>query len=213
MWQMLHALKYLHALNVWHRDIKSSNVMLGRKEGRKMVKARSLLQYQLPMEASILLAWHTYLATRSPSQPRSLTTLSWAICVLTERQVSCAKQDLALLNAVADRTQSATTLHPKRYMPVHLFSLAACGLWLLQICYPGGVPVCRARRSRTKVRRPAFASQQTSHTGKPHNCHAERVLQPLPQILLATSVQLHDTLSIELSRRSFQDLWQHSTEA
>ena len=38
MWQMLHALKYLHALNVWHRDIKSSNVMLGRKEGHKMVK-------------------------------------------------------------------------------------------------------------------------------------------------------------------------------
>ena len=43
MWQMLHALKYLHALNVWHRDIKSSNVMLGIKEGHKMVKVAAML--------------------------------------------------------------------------------------------------------------------------------------------------------------------------
>ena len=49
MWQMLHALKYLHALNVWHRDIKSSNVMLGRKEGHKMVKVLSTYPPLLPL--------------------------------------------------------------------------------------------------------------------------------------------------------------------
>ena len=35
---MLHALKYLHALDVWHRDLKSSNVMTLRVGAERRVK-------------------------------------------------------------------------------------------------------------------------------------------------------------------------------
>ncbi|CAL8464089.1 g3624 [Coccomyxa elongata] len=38
MWQLLHALKFLHSNNVWHRDIKSSNIMLTRAKGHRIVK-------------------------------------------------------------------------------------------------------------------------------------------------------------------------------
>ena len=38
MWQLLHALKFLHANHVWHRDIKSSNVLLTTEGGMRLPK-------------------------------------------------------------------------------------------------------------------------------------------------------------------------------
>ncbi|GAX80900.1 hypothetical protein CEUSTIGMA_g8335.t1 [Chlamydomonas eustigma] len=41
-WQILCALEYLHAINVWHRDIKSANIMVAVAEGRRIVKVHQI---------------------------------------------------------------------------------------------------------------------------------------------------------------------------
>uniref|UniRef100_A0A7R9Z669 Protein kinase domain-containing protein n=1 Tax=Chlamydomonas euryale TaxID=1486919 RepID=A0A7R9Z669_9CHLO len=38
MWQLLSAVRYLHANRVWHRDVKSANVLLASERGRRVVK-------------------------------------------------------------------------------------------------------------------------------------------------------------------------------
>ena len=38
LWQLLQALRYLHGTDVWHRDLKSSNLLLSRAGGRRIVK-------------------------------------------------------------------------------------------------------------------------------------------------------------------------------
>ena len=38
MWQLLHAVKYLHSMNVWHRDVKSQNAFIVWENGERVVK-------------------------------------------------------------------------------------------------------------------------------------------------------------------------------
>ena len=38
LWQILHVLKYLHASNVWHRDLKSANVLVKLENGQRIIK-------------------------------------------------------------------------------------------------------------------------------------------------------------------------------
>lgn len=38
MWQLLSAVEYIHSQNVWHRDLKSANVLLTMENGTRVVK-------------------------------------------------------------------------------------------------------------------------------------------------------------------------------
>lgn len=38
LWQMLHVLKYLHANHVWHRDLKSANILVKLEGGQRIIK-------------------------------------------------------------------------------------------------------------------------------------------------------------------------------
>ena len=38
LWQILHVLKYLHVNNVWHRDLKSANVLVKLENGQRIIK-------------------------------------------------------------------------------------------------------------------------------------------------------------------------------
>lgn len=53
LWQILHVLKYLHANNVWHRDLKSANVLVKLENGQRIIKVRNcvpVLTPQLPRQ-------------------------------------------------------------------------------------------------------------------------------------------------------------------
>ena len=43
LWQMLHVLKYLHANHVWHRDLKSANVLVKLEGGQRIIKVIGML--------------------------------------------------------------------------------------------------------------------------------------------------------------------------
>ena len=128
MWQMLHALKYLHALNVWHRDIKSSNVMLGRKEGHKMVKVHFRMLFfnqgtrRLPMICE--LGGTRRLRRRTYFTASSYKSLNRCTESLNASQVSS-------VTCLSDTTYSA-----------------AGRLWLLAVCNTGRVSVRRAGCTR-----------------------------------------------------------------
>lgn len=40
MWQLLSAVSYIHSQKVWHRDLKSANVLLTLENGARVVKVR-----------------------------------------------------------------------------------------------------------------------------------------------------------------------------
>lgn len=48
LWQILHVLKYLHANNVWHRDLKSANVLVKLENGQRIVKVPYIAVHHQP---------------------------------------------------------------------------------------------------------------------------------------------------------------------
>ncbi len=58
LWQILHVLKYLHANNVWHRDLKSANVLVKLESGQRIIKVCS----PVPVHTSELPRHNTTLA-------------------------------------------------------------------------------------------------------------------------------------------------------
>ena len=58
MWQLLHALRYLHGLAVWHRDLKSSNLLLANVNGRRIIKVR-----QLTLQGYLVIWVHEFVYT------------------------------------------------------------------------------------------------------------------------------------------------------
>jgi len=53
LWQILHVLKYLHANNVWHRDLKSANVLVKLENGQRIIKV-CLFMVCMPVHTSEL---------------------------------------------------------------------------------------------------------------------------------------------------------------
>lgn len=45
LWQILHVLKYLHANHVWHRDLKSANVLVKLENGQRIIKVRCICPF------------------------------------------------------------------------------------------------------------------------------------------------------------------------
>ena len=54
LWQMLHVLKYLHANHVWHRDLKSANVLVKLEGGQRIIK---VLGMAIPVLDAVTSPW------------------------------------------------------------------------------------------------------------------------------------------------------------
>ena len=67
MWQLLQALQYLHGVDVWHRDLKSSNLLLSRAGARRIVKARFAALYQRVICTDSVCHWAGWLDLQAGS--------------------------------------------------------------------------------------------------------------------------------------------------
>ena len=54
MWQLLHTVKWLHSLHVWHRDLKTQNVFLVWENAERVIKVRAAHRARAPCVQRLL---------------------------------------------------------------------------------------------------------------------------------------------------------------
>eukprot|EP00210_Caulerpa_lentillifera_P002311 g2218.t1 len=75
MWQILTAVEYLHSQNVWHRDLKSANILLNVEDGQRVCKiadfgsARSAASHPVHRESGLICSHRRDLSCQSMELP------------------------------------------------------------------------------------------------------------------------------------------------
>lgn len=161
MWQLLHALKYLHTINVWHRDVKSSNVLLVRNPGHRLAKVDN------PSRAGNI----DLLRISLVAFPAVCTCVS-DLLVMGNWWTSLLSLWSCLNSARLGKSGGLLTYHTTH---------AAGGFRVVPLCDSGRLPLGGTGGARASVRGAANAHQPPSHPGES--------APPLPALTIPVSME------------------------
>lgn len=105
LWQILHVLKYLHANNVWHRDLKSANVLVKLENGQRIIKVADFGSARFATQEGYHFA-EQHPPERAGEVLGSLETMTAA------RQTPSASQDMELGSKAAAGSSADLYIRP-----------------------------------------------------------------------------------------------------